>query len=214
MSDKPLYVREFECPACGAPVPLARPGSRTLVCGYCGQTSHLNADSLEAVGDKHLLIDYGSVFGLGQQGQLGGRDFMVLGRMRFDYEDGFWDEWYLQFLDDGTEAWVQEDDGSFVLFRQEAQLSQPVVYAQIEVGRRTDFESPWEDVFVTSKSYATVNGGEGELPFRIIPGEAATFVDGIWGGKLLSVELLPDETPLFIGQPLDLDQVQLGPSFA
>lgn len=209
MADAPLYARTFECPACGAQVPQARPGSRTLVCGYCGQTSHLNADTLEAVGSQHLLLDYGSIFGTGQQGRLAERAFLVLGRLRFDYEDGFWDEWYLQFLDDGSEAWVQEDDGSFVLFRQEATLDRPISYGHVLVGRHFDFISPWEQVFITSKSRAQINGGEGELPFRIVPGEQADFIDGIWQGRVLSLELLPGEQALFIGAPLDLDQVQL-----
>jgi len=214
MPDAALFTREFECPSCGAPVPLARPGSRTLVCGYCGQTSHLNADSLQAVGEKNLLIDYGSVFQTGQQGKLGDRDFAVLGRMRFDYEDGFWDEWYLQFLDDGSEAWVQEDDGSFVLFQEQPRVEQPVDYDRIEVGRKVDLDETWTQVFITSKSHARVNGGEGELPFRIVPGEDATFVEGIWSGKIFSLELLAEGQIPFLGTLLKLDQIQLSPAFS
>ncbi|MEL7339637.1 MAG: DUF4178 domain-containing protein, partial [Bacteroidota bacterium] len=186
-----MFQREFECPSCGAPIQQRTPGARTLVCSYCNQTSHLNADSLQAVGEKHLLVDYGSVFGIGQSGRYFGREFLILGRLRIDYKDGFWDEWYIQFLDDGESAWIQEDDGSFTLFQQEKTLTQAPALDRIQVGNWNTLNESWEPIFITSKSRAKVNGGEGELPFRIVPGEPADFVDGIWEGKIVSVELLP-----------------------
>ena len=204
-----MFQREFECPSCGAPIEQKTPGARTLVCGYCHQTSHVNADSLQAVGEKHLLVDYGSVFAIGQSGRYFGREFLVLGRIRIDYEDGFWDEWYIQFLDDGEGAWIQEDDGSFVLFHQEKELENRISLDSVAVGGWSDLNSAWESIFITSKSEAKVNGGEGELPFRIVPGEPADFVDGIWEGKLVSVEILPSESVLFVGQTFELQEVEL-----
>ncbi|MEM6346456.1 MAG: DUF4178 domain-containing protein [Bacteroidota bacterium] len=204
-----MFQRQFECPSCGAPIEQKTPGARTLVCSYCHQTSHINAESLQSVGEKHLLIDYGSVFMIGQSGRYFGREFLVLGRLRIDYEDGFWDEWYIQFLDDGEGAWIQEDDGSFVLFRQEKEINSSLSLDSIEVGNWTNLNDNWEPVFVTSKSTAKVNGGEGELPFRIVPGEPADFVDGLWEGKIVSVELLPDEKVLFVGQPFALEELEL-----
>ena len=204
-----MFSREFECPSCGAPIKQNKPGSRTLLCTYCGQASHVNADSLEAVGEKQLLIDYGSMFQIGQTGKLGKHEFLVLGRMRLDYEDGFWDEWYIQFLDDGNGAWIQEDDGSFVFFTQEKEFVKAFSIDEIEVGSTHNFWGAWEPVFITSKAKSTVNGGEGELPFRIIPGEPAHFVEGYWDGKIVSVELHPQDHVLFVGTPIDLDDLLL-----
>jgi hypothetical protein len=209
MSDA-LFQREFECPSCGGPIPQKTPGARTLVCPYCGQTSHLNADSLEAVGDKHLLIDYGSVFAIGQQLRFGegGDPMLVLGRIRLDYADGFWDEWYTQNLNDGSATWLQEDDGQFVLFQRAEEPLPSLHYDSVSVGATVALSQSYNEVFITSKSKATVNGGEGELPFRIVPGEPADFVEGIHQGQVISVELLPDEKALFVGRPFSLDQVE------
>lgn len=204
-----MFSQTFECPSCGAPVQQSFPGSKTLVCGHCGQTSHLNADSLQAVGDQHLLIDYGSVFAIGKTGQHFGREFLVLGRIRIDYEDGFWDEWYIQYLDNGEAGWIQEDDGGFVVFEQAKELNHRINLDTIKVGAFTDFGGQWEPVFVTSKSKAQVNGGEGELPFRIIPGQQADFVEGIANGEVISIELLAEDNILFIGKPLKLQEVEL-----
>ncbi|RMG27361.1 MAG: DUF4178 domain-containing protein [Bacteroidetes bacterium] len=204
-----MFTREFECPSCGAPIKQNKAGSRTLCCTYCGQTSHLNADSLQAVGEKQLLIDYGSKLSVGLQGKFEGRDFLLLGRVRFDYEDGFWDEWYLTFLDDGSEAWIQEDDGSFVFFVEEKKVNTRFQLHRIKVGTYNDMHGEWEPVFVTEKSRARIHGGEGELPFKIIPGEQADFFDGIWKGKVVSVELLPAEQLLFVGRLIKLKDLTL-----
>lgn len=204
-----LFEQSFECPSCGGQIPRKTPASKSLVCPYCGQTSHIHADTLEAAGNKHLLIDYGSSLSIGQTFKLGEAEGLILGRLRLDYEDGFWDEWYAQMLHDGSEAWIQEDDGSFVLFYREKDLPHAPRLEEIAVGQVVDLGELWEPFFVTAKSKAKVNGGEGELPFRIVPGEPADFVDGIWDGRPISIELLPGEKVLFVGRPFSLDELQL-----
>ncbi len=200
-----MFTRTFECPSCGAPIPRNHPGTKTLVCTHCGQTSHLMAESLEAAGEKHLLLDYGSILQIGQQLSWNSESLLVLGRLRMNYEDGFWDEWFAQNLDDGSERWIQEDDGSFVLFSQQKEFSKTIDWDSVKVGSTTDFLGEWEPVFITSKSKASIDGGEGELPFRITPGEPADFIDGIWKGKPISLELLPDNSPFFVGIPIEAE---------
>ena len=197
-------VREFECPSCGAPIPKRFDDSKCLCCTHCGQTSHLLADTLKMAGEKQLLIDYGSMFSIGQQRKIGDLELLILGRIRMDYADGFWDEWFAQSLEDGSPWWLQEDDGSFTLFKKKADLDRSISWEQFQVGKTEAIPPLKESVFITAKSRAHVNGGEGELPFRIIPGETADFVDGIWKGKEISLEILPDEKALYIGKSLSL----------
>ena len=204
-----MFVSSFECPSCGGNIERKSGASKALYCPYCGQTSFINASTLEEAGEKHTLIDYGSSLAVGKEFSFQGRKGQILGRIRIDYDDGFWDEWFVQFLDNGEEAWIQEDDGSFVLFRLEKSLKTAPNLATIKVGGYDNFYDHWENVFITSKSKATVNGGEGELPFRIIPGDPADFAEGIWNGKIVSVELLPNDYQLFVGTPFQLEELQL-----
>lgn len=203
-----LFAREFECPSCGGAIRRENPASRSLSCPYCGQTSHLTDDSLKAVGHQHLLIDYGSMLRVGMRAKLRDTPFSVLGRLRLKYEDGFWDEWYVQLLNSGDMAWIQEDDGSFVLFKQRASL-EGLPYESIAVGGFYDISPAYPEVFISSKGRAEVEGGEGELPFAIVPGDPADFVEGISNGLLVSVEVLPDECNVFEGTPFDLDEIEL-----
>ncbi len=182
--------------------------SKMVVCSYCGQTSYINADSLTAVGAPILLADYGSILSVGKRGKIKGKSFEVLGRLRFDYEDGFWDEWLVTL--DGewdTESWLQEDDGKFTLFRKQ-NLAQRTAYTDFQVGTTTNLNN--QAVFVTEKNKAIINGGEGELPFQVRAGEQADFVDGIVIGKRLtfSLEYMPDEVMYTIGEPVTVQDFQ------
>ena len=198
----------LNCPSCGAMLELKYRHSKMVVCSYCGQTSYINADSLTAVGSPILLADYGSVLSVGKRGKIKGKPFEVLGRLRFDYEDGFWDEWLVTL--DGewdTESWLQEDNGEFTLFRKQ-NLAQRTIYTDFQVGTTTNLNN--QAVFVTEKNRAVINGGEGELPFRVVAGEKADFVDGIVIGKKLtfSLEYMPDEVMFNIGEPVTIQDFQ------
>ncbi len=193
----------LNCPSCGAMLELKYHHSKMVVCGYCGQTSFINANSLTAVGTPILLADYGSVVAVGKRGKIKGKSFEVLGRLRFDYEDGFWDEWLVRFGSDAeeTQCWLQEDEGEFTLFR-EQNLPISATYNDFQVGTATTIAN--HTVFITEKNTAVVNGGEGELPFQVIAGEKADFVDGIVSGKKLtfSLEYMPKETVFNMGEPM------------
>ena len=202
-----LFAKEFKCPSCGANIKQQNPASRSISCGYCGQTSHINAESLQAAGEQHLLVDYGSYLSVGNRGRWKEQGFTILGRLRIEYDDGFWDEWYINY-DDGRPAWIQEDDGSFMLFEAAGEIS-GLKYDSIHVGTFTHFNQDLTNVFITSKSRAKVEGGEGELPFRIISGETADFVEGIKEGEVVSIEVLPDETSIYLGKTISLDDLDL-----
>ena len=133
----------------------------------------------------------------------------------------FWEEYGLtmrmdsgmngiyNFLDDGSEGWIQEDDGSFTIFHHRSPLSENRSFSQVPVGQYSDILGNGQPIFVTHKSKAQVNGGEGELPFRIIPGETADFVDGIRDGQVISIELLPDEQSVYLGEIVELEELGL-----
>ena len=202
-----MLTRTFECPSCGAQIERRFDQSKSLVCTHCGQTSHLMAGGLSMVGEKNLLIDYGSLFQLGEQRKIGDLNLQILGRLRLDYEDGFWDEWFALSLDNRDAWWIQEDDGAFTLFTKKADLDRSLSWDSFTVGSSVNIPPLKEEVFITSKSRAKVNGGEGELPFPIIPGEPADFVDGIYKGNVISLELLPGEFALYVGKSLSLEHL-------
>lgn len=183
-----MAFKEFNCPSCGAPLELEYRFSEMVVCGFCNQTTHLSGENLEAKGEKVKLTDYGSKFYIGAKGKLFDDNFKVLGRIRYDYPDGFWDEWLVKLENEpDKEYWLQEDEGDYVLFEKSGSLPTNTSFSDLMVGQKVDWEE--EKIFITEKSTAQIVGGEGELPHRVIPGEQANFVDGIIYGKGISTSL-------------------------
>ncbi len=206
-----LFSREFECPSCGAALQQNNAASKSITCMYCGQTSHINMNQLEAAGQQHILIDYGSALSYGSSNRLRNEAFTILGKVRMAYEDGFWDEWYIE-REDGSEGWIQEDDGSFIFFEQNQTPIINVNFTDIKVGQTYNFsddiQSAFNSVFVTSKGKATIKGGTGELPFKIIPGEKADFIEGISNGQVVSIEWHDGEYIGFVGSSFDIEELE------
>ena len=195
-----MAFKEFNCPSCGAPVELEYRFTETVICPYCHQSSHWTGENFAAKGEKVILVDYGSKFKVGISGTLWGKKFKVLGRVRYEYNDGFWDEWLLQFENDDTEYWLQEDEGEYVMFKKSEKLPDNTDYDTLTVGMHVNFGD--KQIFISEKSSAKVVGGEGVLPFRIIPGDKADFIDGIiYGhGTQTSMEYLSEnQLSFYIG---------------
>lgn len=200
-----MEPKKVNCPSCGVELPLKYRFSKMVGCPYCGQNIYLTNDGLKPVGDKIVLSDYGSVLAVGKTGKLGGRNFHVLGRVRFDYEDGFWDDWLLTLDDDWEhEFWLQEDEGDYVLFSKVPLKSDPPDFSSLQVGSVVQVTD--KKIFISEKNRAVVNGGEGELSFQVTPGEKADFADGISYGEGIpvSIEYMPDEVALNIGEVVEL----------
>ncbi len=198
--------QEFDCPACGAPLVLESRYSTTAVCKYCGQTSHISAGTLTLGKKAALLTAARSIFKVGASGDIAGREFKVLGRIRYAYEDGVWDEWYLEYAD-GAAVWLQEDEGAFTAFQKAPITFEVPPFEKLRVG--TNVLLGDKKFFITEKSEAAVQGAEGELRFRVEPGSRICYADGSSAGQLASLEYTPDEIELCIGQAVPVESVRI-----
>jgi len=189
----------LNCPSCGATLAVQDRFTKVVICEYCGQTSVLKNRSLDPTGEKVSLADIESEFAIGREGTLRGSDFKVLGRLRYDYEDGYWDEWFLS-MEDGKKLWVQEDEGELTTYSKESITSAIPPWEEIKVGSMVSVNG--SSVFITEKNTASITGGLGQLMFRITPGEQISYVDGNCSGELVSIEFSPEEINFSRGQAL------------
>jgi hypothetical protein len=199
-----LNMKIFSCPSCGGEVQVRSIFSKSVICAYCGQTSYLNVNQLEAKGTKSLLADYGSNFAVGLKGKVQNQPFQVIGRLRFDYEEGFWDEWAVIINQKEDEIyWLEESEGRLTLLKSSVVVpSKAPNYKNIKIGSEIKFEG--SKIFIRAKSKATLSGGEGELPLEVIKGAQTDFVDGICEGKPVSFEFMKGETTFNQGKTLYL----------
>ena len=100
---------EIFCPSCGARHDIYNPGVITVVCDYCGTAVYWDEEKIETAGKQSILPEGFSRLYRGATGTLSQQRFFVLGRVRYSFGKGFWDEWYLEF-NDGTLGWLIEDN--------------------------------------------------------------------------------------------------------
>lgn len=195
-------MKILSCPSCGGEVKIKSIFSKSAVCSYCGQTSYLEKDTLQAKGAKSFLADYGSLFSVGMQCKLKGKPLEIIGRIRYEYEDGFWDEWAV-ILDNKENLvyWLEEDEGRLALFESTTVVPSNITYND-KVGSILTFNN--QKIFVRAKSKAKIIGSEGELYFQVINGAKADFIDGILNSNPCSFEFLDKEITFNKGQVVAL----------
>lgn len=180
-----------------------------LVCGYCKALVHWGPDRALHAGTQSILPRADTRLFLLATGKLRGRGFRVVGHLRYDHGRGSWDEWYLQ-LDDGAVAWVSEDGRELTLERAVLPSSPLPALEAIRAGTALALE----DTTFTVRELARAKcvGGEGQLPFTILPGETYAYADlaSSDGQRFATLEFDGAGRPTcFVGEVLDHEDLEL-----
>jgi hypothetical protein len=118
---------------------------------------------------------------IGTRGRFEDQGFEVIGRVRWGWTDGSWNEWLLLF-DDGGKAWLGEAMGQYMLLRERplAELRANAIRTLInggEVPIGTQAQVDGEILTVSDARQATCIAAEGELPFTAPAGWTIFSVD-------------------------------------
>lgn len=167
-------AREIACPQCGAPHSLVNPGIRMLVCSHCNAVAYWGDDDAVHLGEKSILPEDDTRLFLNAHGRVNGESFVVVGHLKYDYGRGGWDEWYLQ-LDDGSAAWLSEDQRQ-LRYQRIAEPTGALPHAsQLQTQQPVEIEGT--TYTVREIGQARCVGGEGQLPFAVMPGETYPYAD-------------------------------------
>ena len=195
-------AEHMSCPACGAPLTIRHRFVKLVTCDFCGQVSLVHDKGLDPTGRTAELAALPSPLYVDATGQLQGRRFRVMGRLRYRYEAGVWDEWFLAF-EDGRPGWLVEDEGTYKFYAKETLRGSVPPFDAVSVGDVIAVGG--QQVFVTEKGRASIAGGEGQLAFAVLPGEQVHYLDGTSGDELISVEYTADEIELSVGRAVAAD---------
>lgn len=201
-------MAEFECPSCGAPVPVKNRASLYVVCEYCNTTSMRSDVKLEEVGKASGVVEDGSPIQIGTVGKWENISFEVIGRIQLKYALGFWNEWHLDL--NGESAWLSDTNGNYVLTKVAASEG-------IEIPR-ADSVSIYDKIVMDEIAYyvkdiqeATCISGQGELPFKFEEAYTAKMVDLATGGmEFASIDYSEDPPMVFKGVFADFFSLRLG----
>ena len=190
------------CISCGAPLPSRNPGIRIQTCAYCGQINLWDDEGHKDAGKKSMLPEGFTRLYRGATGSLRGQRFEVLGRVRYSYGRGVWDEWWIR-LEDGSGAWLTEDDHRLALETRWDGPTPDLSGETVTVGDHT--------YKLHERGEAKGLGIEGQVPEGVLPDETYAYADGssLDGTRSLGVEYDEDPPTIFVGERLAHEDVEL-----
>lgn len=192
------------CPSCGAPLDIKNRFVKMITCDFCGQSLLLKDTGLDPTGRTAKLVELPSKLYIDAQGTISGTPFEVLGRLRYQYDSGMWDEWFIM-LEGKQPGWLVEDEGTFKLYQKTTLSGAIPPFEQIRVGSTIDLGN--KQVFVTEKGEANIVGGEGQLAFNILPGDEIRYLDGNSGSEQVSIEYTSSEIELLTGKAVPAAEI-------
>ena len=169
------------CPNCGAAVTFRSAARPSRICDYCQTILVRSGDGVEAVGKAASLPFDVSPIQIGTGGRFENEGFEVIGRVRWGWTDGSWNEWLLLF-DGGAHAWLGEAMGQYMMLRERPlgdvrSDAVNLVAAGRDVPIGTTAEIDGETLTAADARPATCIAAEGELPFTAPAGWSIYSVD-------------------------------------
>lgn len=204
---------KVNCPTCGAEVSFRSPALPVVVCPYCQSMVTRIGDDVRAVGKAAVLPFDVSPIRIGTRGNFEGLGFEVIGRVRWGWSDGSWNEWLLLFNDNNT-AWLGEAMGQFMLLgeRPIEQIEDDVIGQLVRGGEvRIDQTAVIDghELKVSDMKRATCLAAEGELPFQAPPGWTIHNVDfRSTDGSCASFQKDSEEANLYVGRYVTLAELK------
>lgn len=206
MQQPAMTPQTIRCPGCGAPLPVPNHLTRLLVCNYCQQTIAIQGQQLTVQGQGIALVDYPSRLKVGVHGRVLGKRFLVLGRVRYENDDGYWDEWLITY-DDTTAGWLAEDEGEYIVYHKEPFRGSPPSFEGIRVATTVKLSDL--PVYISEKQRGTVAGVEGQIDFLAQTGAPIQYINGNTNGRAVSLILRPGEISFALGTPLEFHQLEV-----
>lgn len=202
---------QANCPGCGAAVPFKIGSSMVVVCAYCRSVIARGDRKLEDLGKVAALVDTDSPLQVGLRGKYRDIGFEITGRAQLGHSaGGVWDEWYLAFPNDQW-GWLAEAQGRFyVTFpKVDAPVQDIPPFAKLQLGQQVPVGRN-AVMRVAEKGTARMISAEGEIPYRLTPGQTYTYADLAGTGRTFGTLDYSDGTPaVFTGEQVTLDELKI-----
>ena len=172
--------------------------STHAVCAYCQSTVVRAGDKLARLGKMAELFDDHSPLRLQARGRYEQQGFTLVGRLQYKYGEGSWSEW-IALQDDGTSAWLSEDNGAYVYTRPSSLRRAVPPADRFRLGMQTAING--QPFTVASHQRVALRAAQGELPRLPKLGEPFDVVElRSDRGAVLSI----DYGPTLVGAPAEV----------
>jgi hypothetical protein len=196
-------IEEYiQCPQCGYSLPLYFKYTKLVQCKSCKSNIFLEDDAVRLWGDSSVLAPEISILKLNTPFFYQNKTYLPLGKVRYSYGRGFWEEWWIKDTQDNT-YWLSVDEGDLVLEKSIDVDYSSSFFETLKLGDRVSDE--W---VVTELAKAKCEGFEGALPKSILIGESYKYAHlSGKGAKLRTLELSNGKVEVYEGHwisPFDI----------
>jgi len=208
-----LSELKANCPSCGGSVVFNAGSSIVVICPYCRSAVARTDRGLEDLGKIAEVAESESPLKLGLKGVYRDARFELTGRAQMRHElGGTWDEWYATFSN-GWVGWLAEAQGRFYLtFYQPMQAGTTLpTFDGLQLGEIIAQIPAQSPLMVQERGRATYAAAEGEIPYKLTPGEVFEYAD--LAGKnnaFATIDYSIDPPWVFVGSQVILDEIGLG----
>lgn len=162
---------------------------------------------LEKVGEVADLPQDASPIQLMASGQVDNLTFTVIGRIRYEWAQGSWNEWHLLYNNQRT-GWLSDAQLEYAVSMLAAPPVQFPNAKQIKRGQSFQFNGA--EFVVTHKTKARYIGFEGELPFRTDDRSEMVFADlRTTDGRFATIDYSENPPLFFLGRFVTFDELKL-----
>jgi len=202
MSNYIHSIKQYRCPQCGDLLSVYFHYTKLIQCESCKSTIFLEDDAVRLAGKQSVLSEEPSLIALHQPFSYKQTTYLPIGKIRYSYGRGFWEEWWLK-SEHGDAYWLSVDEGDMVLEQEVAEHTMAMVFDDLGIGMRLD---RW---IVTEMGSAICEGFEGSLPKEIAIGSRYDYahLDGK-GATLRTLEFTPQGLEVYEGQWIDLFEIK------
>jgi hypothetical protein len=199
---------QASCPGCGAAIEFKIGSSLVAVCAYCRSVVGRTDRKLEDLGKVAAIVETNSPLEVGLRGKYKDKPFEITGRAQLGHSaGGIWDEWYVAFPNNQW-GWLAEAQGRLYLTYPINKVPAGTLppFGKLQLGDTVPIGR--SALRVAEKGRARMVSAEGEIPYRLTPGETYTYADLSGQGATFGTIDYSDEQPqLFIGAEVTLDQL-------
>jgi hypothetical protein len=200
--------RVANCPGCGAQVTFRFAQAVQSSCPYCNALIVRTDVDLAKVGEVAALPPDPSPIQLYTEGIVDNKSFVVVGRVTYEYEQGFWNEWHLLFHDNTT-GWLADAQAQYAYSHLAEKPGQLPKAEQLRVGQ--EYEWGQGRFTLTTITRARYVGFEGELPFVTTGRHEETVFADLRSPTAAFATIDYSEKPplLFVGRLVSFDELRL-----
>ena len=176
-------------------------------CPYCNSILVRHDVNLDKVGEVADLPPDPSPIQLLTEGIYRNKAFVVVGRIIYEYDQGFWNEWHC-VTHQGESIWLSDAMAQYAI-TQQAPSREPLPPAgKLYAGSRLKLNG--EEFQVTGINRARYRGVEGELPFEYWDKDEVAFIDLATPTTRFATIDYSEEPPLlFLGEWVEFDSLRL-----